>query len=136
MYRVSRELLFCYGHRLLEYPGKCRWLHGHNGRLRITLQGKDLDQLGMVCDFGHIKRTLGRWIDEHIDHKMILHRADPIIPALQAAAEPFFVLDENPTAENIARLLFRVAQELGLPVVSVQLWETPECSATYEESAC
>lgn len=134
MYLISRQLSFCYGHRLLDYPGKCRWLHGHNGRLRITLQGKELDKLGMLCDFSHIKRSLGAWIDEHIDHKMILHRADPIVGPLQAAGEPIFLLDENPTAENIARLLFRVARELGLPVISVQLWETPDCSAVYEEA--
>lgn len=133
LYRVSRELLFCYGHRLIDYPGKCRWLHGHNGKLRVTLEGTNLDQLGMLCDFRHIKQTLGRWIDDHIDHKMILCRRDPLAEPLQQAGEPIFLLDDNPTAENIARLLFRVARELGLPVVEVQLWETPECSASYRE---
>ena len=38
MYVVTRELRFCYGHRLLEYAGKCRHLHGHNGRAVLTGQ--------------------------------------------------------------------------------------------------
>ena len=42
MYRVTREIDFCYGHRLLNYEGKCRHLHGHNGRAVITLQGPEL----------------------------------------------------------------------------------------------
>ena len=39
MFRVTREIFFCYGHRLLNYEGKCRHLHGHNGRAVITLEG-------------------------------------------------------------------------------------------------
>ena len=55
MFRVSREIDFCYGHRLLDYQGKCRHLHGHNGRVLITLEADALDERGMVLDFGDIK---------------------------------------------------------------------------------
>ena len=55
MYRVTREISFCYGHRLLEYSGKCRHLHGHNGRAIITLAAPALDPLGMVLDFDGIR---------------------------------------------------------------------------------
>ena len=48
MFQVTREIRFCYGHRLLNYDGKCRHLHGHNGRAVITLQAEELDTLGMV----------------------------------------------------------------------------------------
>ncbi len=51
MFRVTREIAFCYGHRLLNYDGKCRHLHGHNGRAVITLEGPDLDPRGMLVDF-------------------------------------------------------------------------------------
>ncbi|HTN74144.1 MAG TPA: 6-carboxytetrahydropterin synthase, partial [Pirellulaceae bacterium] len=43
MYRVSREIDFCYGHRLLNYDGKCKYLHGHNGRAVITIESDTLD---------------------------------------------------------------------------------------------
>jgi 6-pyruvoyltetrahydropterin/6-carboxytetrahydropterin synthase len=131
MFRVSREIDFCYGHRLLHYEGKCRHLHGHNGRAIITIETESLDGKGMVIDFNEIKRRINTWIDEHIDHRMILHRKDPIVPMLKKLGEPMYLLDVNPTAENIAKLIADTAREQGVPVVEVRLWETPHCYATY-----
>ncbi len=131
MFNVSREIDFSYGHRLLNYQGKCRHLHGHNGRVVIALEAEALDQRGMVLDFSEIKRVVSRWIDDHLDHRMILNRADPAVPILQGLGEPMYLMDVNPTAENIAKLIFDVAAEHGFPVVDVRLWETPGCCATY-----
>lgn len=132
MFRVTRVINFCYGHRLLNYDGKCKNLHGHNGRVVITLEASKLDDRGMVLDFTDIKRVVSRWIDERLDHQMILHRDDPAIPALQALGEPMYLLDVNPTAENIARLIYEFARGQGFPVTEVRLWETPNCYATYD----
>lgn len=131
MFRVTREIHFCYGHRLLNYHGKCRHLHGHNGRAIVVLEAAELDALGMVVDFSLIKARLGAWIDENLDHQMILHRDDPALPFLRQQGEPVCVVDVNPTAENIARLIFEQARKLGLPVVEVTLWETENSHATY-----
>ena len=131
MFRVSREIDFCYGHRLLDYEGKCRHLHGHNGRALITLEASKLDERGMVLDFSDIKRVVSRWIDECLDHRMILNRDDPAVPVLKELGEPVFLMDANPTAENIARLIFERTAAAGFPVVEVRLWETPRCCATY-----
>ena len=131
MFRVSREITFCYGHRLLGYEGKCRYLHGHNGKLVLTFETSELDDQGMVVDFGEIKRVVGGWIDENLDHQMILHRDDPAVPVLAELGEPVFVMDRTPTAENIARLIAEFALSQGLPLVEIRLWETPGCSATY-----
>jgi 6-pyruvoyltetrahydropterin/6-carboxytetrahydropterin synthase len=133
MFRVTKELYFCYGHRLLNYAGKCRYLHGHNGKAVVTVEAAALDPLGMVIDFGDLKRVLGGWIDDTLDHKMLLHKDDPIIPELKRQGEPFVVLDVNPTAENIARLIYDFARSKGLPVVEVTLWETENSFATYGE---
>jgi 6-pyruvoyltetrahydropterin/6-carboxytetrahydropterin synthase len=131
MYRVSREIHFCYGHRLLNYDGKCRHLHGHNGKAVITLQAERLDPLGMVLDFSRIKRVIQLWIDATLDHQMLLHKDDPVLPFLRQQGEPVFVMDVNPTAENIARLIYDYAVAQGFPVVEVQLWETEHCCASY-----
>ena len=133
MYRVAREFDFCYGHRLLRYEGKCRHLHGHNGRAIITLESDALDERGMLVDFTDIKNSVQLWVDENLDHNMLLCREDPILPVLQARGERVFVMDSNPTAENIARLIFARAKEAGLPVVEVRLWETDRCHASYGE---
>jgi 6-pyruvoyltetrahydropterin/6-carboxytetrahydropterin synthase len=131
MFRVTREIAFCYGHRLLNYDGKCKHLHGHNGRAVITLASERLDELGMVMDFGVLKRVVGGWIDEKLDHRMLLHRDDPALAYLKSQGEPVFVMDVNPTAENIAKLIFDFARGQGFPVVEVRLWETESCYATY-----
>jgi 6-pyruvoyltetrahydropterin/6-carboxytetrahydropterin synthase len=134
MFRVTKEIHFCYGHRLLKYAGKCKNLHGHNGKAVVTLEAPALDSLGMVVDFSEIKRVLGKWIDENLDHKMILHRDDPVIPELRKQGEPFVIIDVNPTAENIAKLISDYAVEHGLPIVEVVLWETENSFATYRRT--
>lgn len=131
MYRVTQEIEFCYGHRLLNYSGKCRHLHGHNGRAVIVLEAPQLDNRGMLVDFTDIKNALRTWIDDQLDHRMILHEADPVLPTLRDMGEPVYVIPENPTAENIARLIFERAREDGFPVLEVSLWETPKACATY-----
>ncbi len=131
MFQVTREIRFCYGHRLLNYDGKCRHLHGHNGRAVITLQADRLDALGMVVDFSTIKKVVNGWIDQHLDHRMILHKDDPALPFLQKQNEPVFLMDVNPTAENIAKLIFDHALSQGFPVVEVKLWETEDSFAVY-----
>lgn len=134
MFRVTKTIEFCYGHRLLDYEGKCRHLHGHNGRVDIELSGGDLDRRGMLTDFSDIKRLMKQWIDDNLDHRMILKNDDPAAEWMLAQGEPVFTIDENPTAEAIARLIYRQAREMGLPARRVILWETPQSSASYSES--
>lgn len=133
MFLVTRELSFCYGHRLLNYAGKCRNLHGHNGIAEVTIGTDQLDHLGMVVDFFEIKRVIAQWIDETLDHRMILHREDPIVPLLLANNEAVTVMEENPTAENIAKFIFEYAASQGFSILEVKLWETPGCCAVYRK---
>jgi 6-pyruvoyltetrahydropterin/6-carboxytetrahydropterin synthase len=131
MFQVTKEIRFCYGHRLLQYEGKCRHLHGHNGRAVITLAAARLDDLGMVMDFSHIKKVVGGWIDAQLDHRMLLRKDDPVLAELKLLNEPVFVLDVNPTAENIARLIYEFTASQGFPVLEVCLWETDDSYAVY-----
>ena len=131
MYTVTKVAHFCYGHRLLNYKGKCRYLHGHNGRVEIDLSSKQLDQRGMVRDFTEIKRAIQGWIDTELDHKMILCRKDPVVPLLRKLKEPLYLVDENPTAENLAKLLYTQTKRMGFPVTSVRLWETDSSFASF-----
>ena len=132
MFRVTRRIDFCYGHRLLNYDGKCRNLHGHNGRAEIGIASPSLDELGMVLDFSEIKRVVTGWVDETLDHRMILHRDDPAVSMLRELGEPMHLLDTNPTAENIAKLIGEFAVQQRFPVTHVDLWETRACYATWE----
>ena len=133
MYSVTKEIHFCYGHRLLNHKGKCKNLHGHNATAVIRLESDQLDELGMVIDFADIGDFVKSWLDEHIDHKMLLHRDDPFLPAVQQAGEPVFIMNANPTAENIARLIFDYVEQGGFPVVEVALHETDSALASYRK---
>jgi len=135
MFRVAREIEFCYGHRLLNYDGKCKYLHGHNGKAVIVLENETLDERGMLVDFSDIKKHVSVWIDQNLDHRMILNKADPVANYLKQQGEPIFLIDANPTAENIAKLIFDFAKSQSLPVVEVSLWETFKSYATYRESS-
>ena len=99
----------------------------------ITMEGQDLDYRGMVVDFSDIKKHVSTWIDANLDHRMILNAADPVVDYLKQQGEPVFLMDTNPTAENIAKLIFDFAKSQKLPVTEVSLWETFKSYATYRE---
>lgn len=132
-HRVTKLIDFCYGHRLMNYDGKCRHLHGHNGRLEVDLESSTLDRLGMVVDFSVVRDVIRTFVDDNLDHRMLLCRSDPIVKVLESLGEPLFLMDENPTAENIARLVYRQGASAGLPIVEIRLWESPSSCATYRE---
>ena len=129
MFTVACEIHFSYGHRLLNYKGKCARLHGHNARAVIEVSKKALDKQGMVVDFYKIKETIGAWIDQTLDHQMILCEHDPAARLLKKSGEPLVLVKTNPTAETIAKLIFLQARRLGLPVSKVTLWETDRAFA-------
>jgi 6-pyruvoyltetrahydropterin/6-carboxytetrahydropterin synthase len=134
MYSVTKRIDFCYGHRLLDYDGICKHPHGHNAVAEIEIRTDALDTRNMVADFGDIKRVVKTWVDRELDHKMILRHDDPLVKVLQGLGEPIYIVDSNPTVERIARLLFDVSREHGLPVSRVTVWETPSSWATYTAS--
>ena len=161
MFKVAKTIYFNYGHRLLGGPDtfqlkrsgnwrrpndhkekeiesldgqhKCSHLHGHSARVEITMAASKLNPKGMVVDFFDIKRTIGEWIDRYLDHKMILWSKDPLAKLLKKAGEPVVLVEENPTAEMLARWIFREARRMKLPVSKVTLWENQDSCAVYEE---
>jgi len=97
----------------------------------VELGAPRLDRRGMVRDFDEIKQTLQCWIDETLDHRMLLHRRDPLVPLLRRQGERVVTLPQNPTAEAIARHIFEYAARQRLPVTRVTLWETARSYASY-----
>ena len=134
IHSVTKQIDFCYGHRLINYKGKCANLHGHNAVAEIRIDAQELDHRGMVVDFGDINAIVKTWINEELDHKMLLNKADPILSAMKDVwGQPCFIIDGNPTAENIAKVIYDyTCSKLGLyTVASVTLWETPNSFAVY-----
>jgi 6-pyruvoyltetrahydropterin/6-carboxytetrahydropterin synthase len=135
----SRRIEFDAGHRLLNHEGKCKHLHGHRYAAIFSCYAasNELDDVGRVIDFGKIKEMVGGWIDDHLDHKMILNSDDPLKFWMKqnGQVDAYYLMppDANPTAENLAVLLLAVANTLledyGIQVRQVRLYETPNCYA-------
>ncbi|MDZ7687814.1 MAG: 6-carboxytetrahydropterin synthase [Halobacteriales archaeon] len=130
-HKVTKQIEFSYGHRLRNYDGACQHIHGHNGVAEVELSSEELDDRGMVYDFGDLKDDVKGWIDENMDHAMLVRHDDPLIEYLEETGEPYYVMEENPTAEAIAREIYEYAKSQGHPVTSVKLWETGSSYATY-----
>jgi 6-pyruvoyltetrahydropterin/6-carboxytetrahydropterin synthase len=122
MFEVSVEETFSAGHALRGYKGKCENPHGHNYRVRLTLEGQQLDSIGLLYDFTHVKRML-REVIEALDHKFLNDLA------------PFDTI--NPSAENLAKFFHEqtAAQMKQAPnaarIKQITVWETDDTSATY-----
>lgn len=138
MHTVTRVLPgFDTAHRITRHESKCRNLHGHRYSAEVTCSGT-LDKLGRVVDFGVIAERVGSWVTNNLDHGTIANAEDhALIDYCRTTGSKLYILAAEPTAENIARLLFRMARavlaETGVEVVNVRVYETPNCWADYAE---
>jgi 6-pyruvoyltetrahydropterin/6-carboxytetrahydropterin synthase len=85
----------------------------------------------MVADFIDIKNSIGEWIETTLDHRLILNETDPLADVLREHGEKVLTLPVEPTAENLAKLIYEQAEKFGLPVEAVSFWETEKCAAEY-----
>ena len=134
MSSVTRHFDFCAAHRLAGHPGKCRRLHGHNYIVSVTVLGAVDAVSGMVTDFGDLKSSIGQWIDDNLDHRVILQGSDIYASALRNVVNEqeaeVFLMDVPPTAENLALLIRALAEKhFQYQVGMVRVQETPNCSA-------
>ena len=121
MFEVTIEQTFAAGHALRNYHGKCENVHGHNYRCQVTMEGEQLDDVGLLVDFVALKKAVQVVIDR-LDHQWLNDYP------------PFDVL--NPSAENIAKYIYDevlsgIAMAPGARLESVRLWETDTSYATY-----
>ncbi len=122
MFQVSVEETFSSGHALRGYKGKCENVHGHNYRVQVSLEGPELDNIGLLVDFTHLKQIV-REIIKRLDHQFIND------------LEPFTKV--NPSAENLAKYFYdEVSEQLktlpaGARVTETVIWETDTSSARY-----
>lgn len=131
--QAVRILKFDAGHRIVNHESKCRTLHGHEYKAEVFTEAPTLNPLGMVIDFSVIKEIFGGWIDENLDHNMILFKDDPDLHLIQQCSglKKPFVVPFNPTAENLAAFLLEKGNELLsdslVKIVKIKLWETSNC---------
>ena len=126
MFEVSVEETFAAGHALRNYHGKCENVHGHNYRVRVTIEGPELDSIGLLVDFTELKRVI-REIISGLDHQFIND-----LPPFRAV---------NPSAENLAKYFYdQVTGNVkslpaGARVTDAIIWETDTAHAQYRPGA-
>jgi 6-pyruvoyltetrahydropterin/6-carboxytetrahydropterin synthase len=120
MYELKVISKFAAAHQLKMVTQKCENLHGHNWKVEAFVSGKELNNSGVVMDFGEIKKHLSV-IMETLDHKF-LNDIDCF-------------KNSNPSSEVIAKY---IADELQskipgplLSVSRVSVWESDDACATY-----
>jgi 6-pyruvoyltetrahydropterin/6-carboxytetrahydropterin synthase len=148
--RITRRLEFDAGHRIPDHHSQCRHLHGHRYAIEITLVGNVIHRPatsvdGMVMDFADVKALARSHVVDAWDHAFLVCRADAaVLTFLQTLPDhKTVVVDEVPTAENLARIAFRILDKVytssygnQLRLERVRLYETPNCwaDATRDDS--
>ena len=120
VFEICVKASFSAAHSLRGYPGDCARLHGHSFTAQVCVRCGKLDGLGMGVDFKAVSEAVAEAV-AGLDH---LNLND--LPAFT---------DQNPTAENLARHLYRFLSERlnspGTRVSRVKVAEGPEASASY-----
>lgn len=109
--------------------------HGHNAKVEILLAGDTLDKRHILYEFGELRDRVKAWIDDKLDHKMLLRKDDPLVKPLLELGEPVYLFETSPTAEAIAKLIFDYCVTLKLPIDEIRIWETESSYAAYRLSA-
>lgn len=130
--RITKEFNFEMAHALHNYDGLCKHIHGHSYKLFVTVIGtpcKDENnpKLGMVIDFGELKKIVNQQIVNIYDHALVIsQKAREVIPKHQMF-EKTMVVNYQPTSENmLIHFAEKIQKELPKKVKlhSIKLYET------------
>jgi len=142
---ISRKGNFDSGHRVMNEFMKCYNIHGHTYLYELTFSFENMEELGYAIDFKEIKRVGCQWIDDLLDHGMILNPHDTkLINTTNEYGTKLWLMSLNgegnycnPSVENIAREIYLAMEILfdevykdkstGLKIHRIVVYETPNC---------
>jgi len=116
VYELLIEDSFDAAHALRGYDGPCENLHGHTWKVQVFLHGKHLNKIGLLQDFKVLKKHLKEILDK-FDHKFL----NDIAPFNK----------ENPSSENLAKVIFEEMKRKIRGVSKVTVWESTSSAASY-----
>lgn len=123
MYRIAVQTTFCAAHAL-TISGATEPVHGHNWRVTATIEGSELDDDGLVCDFHTVLATLQDIVAPfHNNHLNLVPPFDSTNPSAELVAKHI--------ADELAELLGAALDPYGSRVASVSVTEAEGCEATY-----
>ena len=139
--RVTKEFHFEMAHALWNYDGVCKHIHGHSYKLFICIRGEPINdpddpKLGMVLDFGDLKRIVKKPVVDFLDHSLVLNRAagDVIPDDSNQMYKKVNLFDFQPTCENLVLYIADTILPLlspGIDLYSVRLYETASSFAEW-----
>lgn len=124
MFCISLRHNFETAHRLSHAlaPKKCQSIHGHSWWVTAYIEGPELDEQGMLVEFGAFKRAWRAFLDDHLDHHLVVQRDDPVAAAILSVQPDARILklDVDPTTEQLARWLHQETSRIlaDIPDVS------------------
>jgi len=135
--RITKQFTFETGHALFGYDGKCRNVHGHSYKLSVTVIGTpitDTDhvKLGMVIDFGDLKKIVKEEIVDEFDHATVFNKNTPhveLAKELSDRGHKVILADYQPTSENMvldfaAKIKVRLPKNIKLHSLKLQETDT------------
>lgn len=138
---INRECTFDSGHRVMNEKMKCFNMHGHTYICKVKFEFNESEEIGYAIDFKEIKRVGLQWIDDYLDHGMIVNPKDEVvINAAKATGSKIWYMSLNgegeycnPSVENIAKEIFLAMKILfqsykNLKIYEIELNETPNCA--------
>jgi 6-pyruvoyltetrahydropterin/6-carboxytetrahydropterin synthase len=139
--RVTKEFHFEMAHALWNYDGVCKHIHGHSYKLFITICGEPIQdvsnpKLGMVMDFGDLKKIVKEPVVDFLDHSLVLNRTagNSIPDDSNQMYTKVHLFDFQPTCENLVIYIANTILALldpGIELVSVRLYETASAYAEW-----
>lgn len=143
--RITKQFNFETGHALYGYDGKCRNVHGHSYKLSVTVIGSPITdtnhvKLGMVIDFGDLKKIVKEDIVDIFDHATVFNKNTPhveLAKELTDRGHNVILADYQPTSENMvidfaAKIKSRLPENITL--FSLKLQETDTSFAEWYAS--
>ena len=132
--RINKELKFEMAHALMGYDGPCRNIHGHSYELKVTVAGKPITdethpKLGMVMDFGDLKKIVKEAVVDEFDHALVLNKKMPnvLVDELKENFSTIILLDYQPTSENLVADFANIIRShlpANVELHNLRLWET------------
>lgn len=140
-FRLTKRFDFEMAHALLGYDGLCKNIHGHSYKLDVTIMGEPCQdiqspKLGMVMDFGDLKRIVQKEITDQVNHALVLNNqtnAD-LIAVLKQNYERIVAVPYQPTTENLLTdFVQRIQSQLPAHVslFSLRLYESENSYAEW-----
>jgi len=142
--RLTRVFHFNMAHVLLNYPGKCKNIHGHTYKLEVTVKGipcnnEDSPKKGMLIDFSDFKNLIQNEIITVWDHALMIHQNSDLVllNALKNNYEKIITVSFQPTTENMICELAVIIKKIlstDLQLYSLKLYETEKSFAEWYAS--